>query len=58
MRDPEVNLSHKLRSLKEKLKYETDETVKRQFRDEMRQLERRTEEIQRMKAYGIKFRKS
>lgn len=58
MRDPEMNLNDKLEGLKERLKQETDESIKRQIRDELRMLERRTNIIQRMKAYGVKFRRT
>lgn len=57
MRDPEINLSSRLSELQAKLQLTTDESIKRQIREDMRHLERRTREIQRMKAYGVKFRR-
>jgi len=58
MRDPSINLSSRLEELESRREKEKDPKAKQQLNSEIREMNRRLEIIQRMKAHGVKFRRN
>lgn len=57
MRDPSINLSSRLEELEARWEREKDPKLKQQLSSEIREINRRLDNIQRMIAHGVKFRR-